>query len=40
MGIFIFFNSIISLIVGAKLIKFGILVVGGHLEGTVSQVFY
>ena len=35
----IFLNRNISVINGAKLISFGRLVVGGHLEGTVSQFF-
>ena len=34
-----FFNSIISLIDGAKLMTLSILLVGGHLEGSVSQIF-
>ena len=36
----IFFNWIISVIIGAKLIKFGGLIGEIHLEGTVSQIFY
>ena len=36
----IFFNSVISLIDGAKFIKFSTLVVEGHLEGIMSQIFY
>ena len=34
-----FTNSIISLIDGAKFIEFNTLVVWGHLEETVSQIF-
>ena len=34
------FNSVISLIDGAKFIKFSTLVVEGHLEGIMSQIFY
>ena len=35
-----FLNLIISVIYGAKSMKFGTPVVEGHLEGTVSQIFY
>ena len=36
----ILLNRNISVINGAKLIKFGIVVVGVHLDGTVSQIFH
>ena len=36
----IFLNWNISINNGANFIKFGTLVVRGHLEGTVSQIFY
>ena len=36
----IFSNSNISINNGENLIKFGTLVVGGHSEGTVSQILY
>ena len=35
-----FLNWIFSVIYGANLTKFGTCVVEGHLEGTVSQIFY
>ena len=35
-----FLNWIISLIGRAKLIKFGTLVVGAHLEGTMSRILF
>ena len=37
---YIFLNWINSVICEAKLTKFGAHVVGGHLEDTVSQIFY
>ena len=36
----IFLNWNISIINGARFIKCGTLVVGDHLEGAVSQIFY
>ena len=36
----IFFNWNISVIYGAKFTNFGTHLVEGHLEGTVSQIFY
>ena len=37
---YICLNLIISVIYGAKFMKFGRHVVKGHSEGTVSQIFY
>ena len=37
---YIFLNWIISVIDGVKFTKFSTHVVEGHLEGTVSQIFY
>ena len=35
-----FLNLNISFIIGAKMFKFGTLVVNDYPEGTVSQIFY
>ena len=37
--IFLNWYTCISIINGANLVNFGRLVVGGHLEGTMSQIF-